>query len=483
MSGQHTAYLGLGANQGNRLANLLQAQQYMRARLTIEKTSSYYQTEPVGYEDQPKFLNMVCRVTTELQPGDLLQFLKRIERRMGRWASFRNAPRTIDIDILLYDDLVIQAEELSIPHPRLHERPFALVPLLEIEPGLVHPVLGKSLETMLGGLRNWGVAKQCMQPRPMHDVQQEKPSVPVCLSRVGVTNLQRNVRFGNGEGSELFQASLNLFADLNSNQAGVHMSRFSVATEELVHNMTRAPIPDVESLAGNLSQQILEDQGAVRSEVHITARSPLGKVTPVSGKFTEELYNLIGIASSTAERTRCIIGVTVEGMTVCPCAQEMVRSNSKDILIKEGFTEEQAERVLQAIPIASHNQRGLGTLLIGSDVRVRAESLVHVVEASMSSETYAILKRPDEFFVVNKAHRNPRFVEDVVREMLRLLVDTFPDLPDDTFVLARQENLESIHKHNAFAERFGLLCDIRRELTGESANPIRPMSMDEWLKS
>jgi GTP cyclohydrolase-4 len=161
----------------------------------------------------------------------------------------------------------------------------------------------------------------------------------------------------------------------------------------------------------------------------------------------------------------------------------MVRCNSKEILLKEGFTEEQAERALQAIPIASHNQRGLGTLLIGSDVRVRAESLVHVIEASMSSETYAILKRPDEFFVVNKAHRNPRFVEDVVREMLRLLVDTFPDLPDDTFVLARQENLESIHKHNAFAERFGLLCDIRRELAGEGVNPIRPISMDEWLKS
>ena len=162
--------------------------------------------------------------------------------------------------------------------------------------------------------------------------------------------------------------------------------------------------------------------------------------------------------------------------------RSMVRDNSKELLVKEGFTEEQAERALKVIPIASHNQRGLGTLLVGSDIQVRAESLVHIIEASMSSETYAILKRPDEFFVVNKAHRNPRFVEDVVREMLRLLVDTFPDLPDDTFVLARQENLESIHKHNAFAERFGLICDIRREMNGESSGPIRPMSMDEWLK-
>ena len=483
MSGQHTAYLGLGANQGNRLGNLLQAQQYLRARMTIETTSSYYETDPMGYEDQSKFLNMVCRITTSLEPGDLLNYIKRIEKRMGRWPSFRNAPRPIDIDILLYDDLVLERDDLVIPHPRLHERAFALVPLSEIQSGIIHPVKKVPLETLLGRLRNWGVAKQCLKPRLTHDVQQEKPKVPVCLSRVGVTNLRRNIRFGNGEGSQLFQASLDLFADLHSDQAGVHMSRFSDAAEGLVQNLTRKPTPNIESLTGQLSKQILIDQGTVRSEVHITARSPLGKITPVSGKFTEEFYNLIGIASSTTERTRCLIGVEVEGMTVCPCAQDMVRSNSKELLLKEGFTEEQADQALQVIPIASHNQRGLGTLMVGSETRVRAESLVHIIEASMSSETYAILKRPDEFFVVNKAHRNPRFVEDVVREMLRLLVDTYPDLPDDTFVLARQENLESIHKHNAFAERFGLLCDIRRELDGEKCDPIRPMTMDEWLKA
>ena len=457
MSRQHIVYLGLGANLGNRQANLLQAQQYLRARMTFEHISSYYETEPVSYTDQPKFLNIACRVKTDLEPIELLHLIKRIEKRMGRWSSFRNAPRPIDIDILLYDDMVLETEELAIPHQRLHERAFALIPVLEIQSGIIHPTKGVSLEVLLGRLHNWGVAKQCLKPRLTHDVQQEKPKVPVSLSRVGVTNLRRNIRFGNGEGSELFQASLSLFADLHSEQAGVHMSRFSTATEALVQNLTRIPTPDIESLAGKLSRQILTDQGAVRSEVRITARSPIAKITPVSGKFTEEFYDLIGISSSTAERTRCLLGVEVEGMTVCPCAQEMVRDNSKELLVKEGFTEEQAERALKVIPIASHNQRGLGTLLVGSDIQVRAESLVHIIEASMSSETYAILKRPDEFFVVNKAHRNPRFVEDVVREMLRLLVDTFPDLPDDTFVLARQENLESIHKHNAFAERFGLI--------------------------
>lgn len=483
MGGQHTAYIGLGANQGNRLANLLQALQYLRARMTIEKHSSYYETAPVGYTEQPNFMNMACRVSTELAPEDLLRFFKRIEKRMGRRTNFRNSPRPIDIDILLYDDLVFETEALSIPHPRLHERAFALVPLSEIEPGLVHPVLGESVETLLGRLSDLGVIKKSLQLRPTHDVQQDKPCVPVRLSRVGVTNLQRNVRLGNGGGTELFQASLDLYADLSSDQAGVHMSRFGEATEELVHNLTLVSSPSIESLAGNLSRQILVDQRALRSEVHITARSPMGKVTPISDKFTEDLYTLIGIASSTSEQTRCLIGVTVEGMTVCPCAQEMVRDNSREILLEEGFTAQQVERILDAIPIASHNQRGLGTLLIGTDLQVRAENLVHILEAAMSSETYTILKRPDEFFVVNKAHRNPRFVEDVVREILRLLVDTYPDLSDDTFVFVRQENLESIHKHNACAERFGLLGDIRRELAGKGVNSTRSISMDEWLKS
>jgi len=483
MSREHTAYLGLGANQGNRLANLLQAQQYMRARMKIESISSYYETTPMGYEDQPDFMNMACRVSTDLAPGDLLHFLKRIEKRMGRWQNFPNGPRPIDIDILLYDDIILEEDDLTIPHPRLHERAFTLVPLSEIAPGLIHTSIGESVEKLLARLPNWGVSKLPLKLPPKHDVQEETPNVPVCLSRVGVNGLRRNICFGNGGGTELFQASLALFADLPSEQSGVHMSRFSVATEELVNDITKTPTQNIESLAEILSKQIITDQNAVRSEVHITAQTQLSKITPVSGKPTEELYNLIGIASSTAERTRRIIGVTVEGMTACPCAQDMVRSNSKKKLLKEGYSEDEADRILNAIPIASHNQRGLGTLLVGTDSRIQAESLVHIIEASMSSETYAILKRPDEFFIVNKAHRNPRFVEDVVREMLRLLVDTFPDLSDDTFVLARQENLESIHKHNAYAERTGILRDIRSEMTGMGTATSRPISMDEWLKS
>jgi GTP cyclohydrolase-4 len=204
------------------------------------------------------------------------------------------------------------------------------------------------------------------------------------------------------------------------------------------------------------------------------------KIAPISGKKTQELYTLIGMAVSTPRGSRQVVGVEAEGMTVCPCAQEMVRSYSKERLMKEGFSGEQAEQILNVIPIASHNQRGRGTIMIGSEQELEAENLVAMIEASMSAETYDVLKRPDELFMVNKAHRNPRFVEDVVREMIQNILDIYTGLPDSTFVLAKQINMESIHKHNAFAERYGTLGEIRREVTNGEYLP-RHTSLQQWL--
>jgi GTP cyclohydrolase-4 len=132
--------------------------------------------------------------------------------------------------------------------------------------------------------------------------------------------------------------------------------------------------------------------------------------------------------------------------------------------------------------MASHNQRGRGTLLMGSDQRLRAEDLLRIAEQSMSSEIYELLKRPDELAVVEKAHRNPRFVEDVVRQMLASVCKEYEHLDDDTFVLARQENYEGIHEHNAFAERFGTLAEIRPEIAGR-AFARQHTSQSEWLYS
>lgn len=146
----HTLYLALGSNLNNRLANLKQAIASLSPQMEVQKKSRVYETPPWGYEDQPKFLNQVLMARTYLEPEPLLRHIKRLEVALGRKATFRNGPRLIDIDILFYDDLVLETPDLIIPHPRLHERGFVLLPLMDIAPDLVHPVKKKSIREMIG---------------------------------------------------------------------------------------------------------------------------------------------------------------------------------------------------------------------------------------------------------------------------------------------------------------------------------------------
>lgn len=480
----HQVYLALGANLGDRQGNLLQALQLFRTRASVDKVSSCYETRPVGYLQQPDFLNVACLVATELSPQELLRFFKQIERQVGRQANLRNAPRPIDIDMLFYDDLVLESPELTIPHPRMSERASVLLPLAEIAPDVVHPVLNLTVAEMLRRVYRKGVAPTSRGLRvPLgRDIQQAKPDIHLSLSRAGVTGLRRVIRITRGERDHLFYAEMDLFADLDAKRMGVHMSRFGDVLEEVADEITFERSPNIETLAERIAHHVIESQQAVRSEVHIRVVYPMEKTAPLSGKKMQALYTLVGIAVSNQERCKHIVGAEADGMMVCPCAQEMVRDHSREKLLEQGFSNEESERALNAIPIASHNQRGRGTLMIGSNRDVQAEDLVEIIETSMSSEIYDLLKRPDELFVVNKAHRNPEFVEDVVREMLQNVVDIYPDLPDSTFVLARQTNFESIHKHNAFAERYGTLGEIRREiLAGEHL--IRHTSLQEWLEA
>ncbi len=151
MSGDvEMVYLGLGTNVGDREVNLRIALAHLRSIIKIDKVSSIYETDPVGYADQPRFLNIVVRASSTLPPEDLLQRLIGIEERMGRQRTFRNAPRIIDIDILLYGDVVLNDPGLQLPHPRMTERTFVLVPLVELAPALTDPLTGKPYRDMLG---------------------------------------------------------------------------------------------------------------------------------------------------------------------------------------------------------------------------------------------------------------------------------------------------------------------------------------------
>ena len=155
----HTVYLALGSNMGNRAANLKAAVDNLTPQVVLKQKSSVYETPPWGFADQPMFLNQVLKAETYLEPEPLLHHLKRLEVVLGRVPSFDNGPRLIDIDILFFDDLILDSPALKLPHPHLHERAFVLVPLAEIAPDLVHPVLNKSIKDLLRASDRHGIEK------------------------------------------------------------------------------------------------------------------------------------------------------------------------------------------------------------------------------------------------------------------------------------------------------------------------------------
>jgi GTP cyclohydrolase I/GTP cyclohydrolase-4 len=319
----------------------------------------------------------------------------------------------------------------------------------------------------------------------LQDVQSQRPTLHVSLSRVGVTNVEKVIRIQAGDSEQLYSARLDCFVDLGPRQKGAHMSRFEEVVNDAIGEVVLGESAlRAETLAEHIAVKVRDRQDAARAEVHIEARYPEHKPAPESGIPTQEIYSLLGTAVASERGTRRLIGVRAQGITACPCAQTVVETRARERLSADGFSADEIERVFDAVPVATHNQRGLGTLHVGCPetcvTDIAAETLLAIVEGSMSSEIYELMKRSDEAAVVEKAHRRPRFVEDCVREMVRGALDGIPELTDRHFVSARQENLETIHQHNVTAERFGLVGEMRRELdSGEHST--RHVSMREWL--
>ena len=304
--------------------------------------------------------------------------------------------------------------------------------------------------------------------------------MPISLSKAGVTRSAKSIRISHGGEEHLFHAEVECHVDLDPRQKGVHMSRFEEVVNEAIDEVVIGEALIIEALAERIAQCVVERQDARRSEVTIRASYPIERRTPVTDIATQEMYGLIGIAAATPTLTRRLVGVSAQGMNACPCAQGLIRDQAEVALRGDGFSEDDIARIVQHVPIATHNQRARGTLLVGAgDRTVPAETLIRIVEEGMSSEIYELMKRPDEQFVVAKAHARPRFVEDSVREMVRGVLAALPDLPDESFIHAHQVNFETIHTHDVEAERSATIGEIRSELAGATIDGHT--TLQRWL--
>jgi GTP cyclohydrolase-4 len=245
--------------------------------------------------------------------------------------------------------------------------------------------------------------------------------------------------------------------DLPSDKKGSHLSRNVDVISDIVDESVRRPIASLENLSSIIAKRLLEKhEYATFSEVRLSGDYFMEKRL-ASGKESIESYALL--AKARAERGREIkksIGVVVTGMTACPCAMETTRARYIQEIPESSET-------LSQIPTITHNQRNVSTLIIEASEghTIEADDLIHIVEKSLSSPTFGMLKRDDEAQLVMNAHNNPKFVEDVVRSILKNVLDKYRGLPDEIKVTVMSESEESIHKHNAFAERVTTLGELR----------------------
>ena len=304
------------------------------------------------------------------------------------------------------------------------------------------------------------------------DTQDNAPSIPIKLTRVGVTGVKKLLQLERtNKRPIILLPTFDAFVDLSNDQKGIHMSRNPKAISEVLETVAKDSSVDIESLCAKIVDKMMaKHEYAKHVEISMTTDFMFMKESPVTKNETQEMAKLKAKATGFRDNNgkiiiRKSIGAEVIGMTVCPCAQESVRESDKTKLL-EFLDEETAQKVLDTVTFASHNQRGVGTILIEvpEDKIVKAEDIIEIIESSMSSPVCELLKRPDENETVRNAHRKPVFVEDCVRNMMEKMAKKYAAFPDDTLITARQENHESIHRHNAFAEKITTLGELKEEL-------------------
>ncbi|UTB33648.1 MAG: GTP cyclohydrolase MptA [Methanobacterium sp. ERen5] len=311
------------------------------------------------------------------------------------------------------------------------------------------------------------------------DTQDKIPTIPVHLTRVGVKGVKKLLKIEREEKRPIvLLPTFNAFVDLPSTQRGIHMSRNPEAISEVLEQALEGTTLEIESLCAKIASCLLKKHKyAKRVEVSMKSDYMIMKKSPVTQIKTQEMTNImadaIGVRNEDGIIIRKMIGAEVVGMTVCPCAQESTKESSKQELLKF-LDEETTEKVLETVSFASHNQRGRGMIMmeVPENYVIRAEDLIRIIEDSMSSPVCELLKRSDENAVVVHAHKHPMFVEDCVRNMVQSIANEYSHLPDDALVTVRQINEESIHRHNAFAEKVATMGELKREINNMEETDI-----------
>jgi len=305
------------------------------------------------------------------------------------------------------------------------------------------------------------------------DVQASTPEVSVGLNRVGVTGVEKLVKLHRPDDRPIvLMAEFDVFVDLPSWRKGADMSRNMEVVDEMLEEAVSEPAVAVEDVCGDVAERLLEKHDyTTKAEVRMEAEYVIREETPATGRPTQATADLIASATATADGTREEVGCRVVGLTVCPCSQGMSESRARDVLAGLDVDRETIDSFLEEVPQPGHSQRGHATLSVETtgDPSVDLNDLIEIARDSMSARIYNLAKRPDEDHMTYESHGDAKFVEDCVRAMAEGLVAEYPDLPDDAVVRMEQSNDESIHQHNAHAERVAEFGRLKREVNGDAA--------------
>ena len=307
-----------------------------------------------------------------------------------------------------------------------------------------------------------------MKRQELPDVQATKPEIEVGLNRVGVKGVKKLIEIERGgDRPYVLMATFEALVDLPGFRKGADMSRNMEVIDEILEIAIQKKTLRIEDICKEAADLLLNKHTyTTRAEVSMEAEFAIREETPVTKKRTQNTAIIIAKAVSEEEKGYEEIGAMVTGITVCPCSQEMMSGRARKKLASLGLGEKEVEEFLEEVPQAGHSQRGHATLKMESkdSSKIDVIDLIEVARESMSSKIFNLAKRPDEDYMTYHAHLNAKFVEDCVRNMAKKVVDKFEHLDDEVIVTMNQSNDESIHQHDAYAERIATMGNLREEI-------------------